>query len=571
VVEVLVLVLALSSAAVPADDEEEARAGAVEPLVDTTPSVFGDYQLAQLLRETVGGGATKVSVETNAPAPSFGTFPMRVFVDNSAGPRQTIALTFRGNVGGALHTVSRQVEVDTGERRVVNVPVPCDMRYGELDASGPGITEGAKTSIHFTQYSRKVVLSLSGPERFQAFVGKPPSYRHADVLVMTIPAPEAPVELASYLGYDAVILPDATTLESLDEGQRRALEAYAATGGHLVLKGPLRATNFFPLLVEPPKKVQPYGLGRLAVVDDTPDSDTLTLRAMPAVRPEGPVTEFERRFGTGVELKPLLPQATAPVGRFLLIITAFTLVIGPGSIWVARRRGPAALLVTIPGTALVTCVVIIAYSLIADGFTVHGAMYSFTRLDSKQHRAITAGVAAYYANLAPGQVTFSASTVPISPWDDDREHFVADMAWRDGLTLGSDFVPSRVYREWGFLSVEPTRARLVLKRSADGWAVQNALGHRIAEVAVSIDGVTWGANDVSDGGEAALIRGKEVLYHGNAAARRFGHQVADRIVHEALKDGEFLARLEGEGFLPTGGLRLSLHASQHWVRGEVHP
>jgi hypothetical protein len=385
---------------------------------------------------------------------------------------------------------------------------------------------------------------------------------------MTIPPAEAPAELAAYVGYDAVFLPDASTLESLDEGQRRALEAYAATGGHLVVKGPLRATSVFPLLAGEPRPVQRYGFGRLAVVADAPDADSLMLRIRPPVRPQGPVPEFERHFG-GAKLQALLPQATAPLGRFLLIITAFTLAIGPGSIWVARRKGPAALLVTIPGTAAVTCIAIIAYSLIADGFTVHGASFSFTRLDSKQHRAITAGVTAYFANIAPGRATFSASTVPVAPWEFNREKFVADMTWRDGLTMGSDFVPSRTYREWGFLSVEPTRARLVLEPSGDSWTVQNALGHTLASVAVRIDGVTWEARGVRDGGEAKLERGSGQEYHGGEWATRFGPGVADAIVHDDLAEGQFLAKLEGEGFLPTGGVRLSLHQSEHWVRGEV--
>jgi len=581
VLEVLALTLALSTGVLQADEDEPPPAPPVttslgnedatgEEATSPANSVLLRYQLAQLQRVTVGGGATKVSVETNAPSPSFGTFPVRVFVDNAGGPRQVIALSFRGNVAGGFHTVSRQVEVNAGERRVVTLPAPAEMRYGSLRASGPGITEGGEASVYFNgAYApQRVVLSLSGPERFQSFVSKPPSYSRADVFVMTIPPAEAPTELAAYIGYDAIFLPDAATLEELDEAQRRALEAYAATGGFLVVKGPLRATALFPLLAGPPRKAQPYGLGRLVVVDATPDNDALRLRTDPVVKPQGPVPEYERRYGGG-RLDPLLPQATAPLGRFLLIIGVFTLAIGPGSVWVARRKSPAALLVTIPATALVTCITIIAYSLIADGFTVHGAMYSFTRLDARQHRAITAGVTAYYANLAPGRATFSASTVPIAPWDDSRERVAADMSWKEGLTMGSDFVPSRVYREWGFLSVEPTRARLVLKQDGKGWVVQNALGQKVASVSVGIDGQTWSAGEVRDGGEARLTRGAGDGFQGHAAATRFAPQVADSLVHDPLGDGQFLARLEGEGFLPTGGIRLSLHASEHWVRGEV--
>jgi hypothetical protein len=99
--------------------------------------------------------------------------------------------------------------------------------------------------------------------------------------------------------------------------------------------------------------------------------------------------------------------------------------------------------------------------------------------------------------------------------------------------------------------------------------VQNALGHRLSSVAVRIDGVTWEARDVRDGAEAALERASSQSYTGHAGAARFGPRVAAVVAQDDLEDLQFLARLEGEGFLPTGGVKLSLHASQHWVRGEV--
>ena len=36
----------------------------------------------------------------------------------------------------------------------------------------------------------------------------------------------------------------------------------------------------------------------------------------------------------------LLAQAAPPVGRFLVIMILFTLLVGPGSLYVARKRGP---------------------------------------------------------------------------------------------------------------------------------------------------------------------------------------------------------------------------------------
>lgn len=561
--EALALVFALGVAQVD-DDLGESE----EPV-----SLF-EYQLAQTSRLDVGGGKTKVSVETNAPTPSAGTFPVRVFIDNTVGPRQAIQLSFRSSVAGGFHSVERTVEVEQGERRTVNVPVPSEMRYGTLTARGPGITQGGEASVYFngTYAPNKVVLALTRPELFEKFMGKPPRYSGANVQVMTVPPAEAPSELAAYVGYDALIVPDAQTLESLDEGQRRAIEAYAATGGHLIVKGPLRATSIFPLMKDATLPEQDYGFGRLFILQGPPPSEGTLLRRNIVISPEGAVPEYERRYdryGGGTRFEPLLPQATAPLGRFLLIITAFTLIIGPGSIYVARRRGPAALLVTIPGTALVTCVAIIAYSLISDGFTVHGSTYGFTLLDSKQHRAITTGVTAYYANLAPGSATFSPFAVPVAPFSDRREHTVADMKWKDGLTMGSDFVPSRVYREWGYLSVEPTRARLVVKAKNKEWVVQNALGGELASVVVNIDGNLWSAMKVRDGGEVELHRGNSTHgWTGHAAANRFDRQLPSRVVDD-LRPGEFVAQLEGQGFVPGGGIKLSLHSSEQWVRGET--
>jgi hypothetical protein len=95
------------------------------------------YQLVAVQRADVADGKTKVSVEVNAPTPLAGSWPMRVFIDNSLGPAGTVQLSFRGNANG-FHTVSRSVPIAAGERREVNLPAHADMRGGMLSASGAG-------------------------------------------------------------------------------------------------------------------------------------------------------------------------------------------------------------------------------------------------------------------------------------------------------------------------------------------------------------------------------------------------------------------------------------------------
>jgi hypothetical protein len=552
---------AVPEAAVPEPAREDAPSGVVSLL---------DYQIAQVNRLDVASGRTKVSVESNAPSPRTGSFPVRFFVDNTSGPRQVINLSIRSSISGGMHLVTRSVEVNAGERRTVNVPVPSEMRYGTVRAEGPGITEDANASMYFqaTYDPQRVVLSISRPEQFEKYVGKAPRYSGANVQVHAIPPGEAPGELASYLGYDAIVVPDGATLDTLDEAQRRALEAYVATGGHLIVGGSVRSPAIFPLL----KAIRPgtsnYGFGKLIVTTGTPSGSLDVFREGFPVSPHGSLPEYERRYNTEAKKELLLPQATAPLGRFLFIITLFTLAIGPGSVWVARRRGPAALLVTIPGTAILTCAMIISYSVIADGFTVHTSSYGFTLLDSRNHRAITQGITAYYANLAPSKASYGPSTMLIAPHEDRREKYVADLAWKDGLTLGGDFVPSRTYREWGFVSVEPTRARLVVKRKGEGYVAQNALGVRIERVVVDVDGRFFTGGPIRDGGEEALVAGNTLTFTGSLASSRFSADVSQAVAHRDLQHHEFLARIVGETLVPTGGISTRINEAEDWVRGE---
>ncbi|MFO0601267.1 MAG: hypothetical protein U0228_38510 [Myxococcaceae bacterium] len=575
-VEALLIATLLSVA-----QADEAEVAAPEPVAapdddntgDDGPSglvSLSEYQIAQVTRVEVASGRTRIGVESNAPAPRAGSFPVRFFVDNSTGPRQVITFRVQSSVAGGFHNVTRAVEIAAGERRTVNVPIPAEMRYATVSATGPGITENANSSMYFqnTYDPQRVVLSISRPEQFEKFAGKAPRYSGANVFVHPVPPDEAPDELAAYLGYDAVVVPDAATLDNLDESKRRAIEGFVATGGHLVIGGVPRSQAVFPLAKNLKAGTTHYGFGTL-IITGGPSAGLDVFRENLNVSPRGPLPEYERRYNpTAAASDLLLPQATAPLGRFLLIIALFTLAIGPGSVWVARRRGPAALLVTIPGTALITCVLIIGYSLIADGFVVHSSTWGFTLLDSRSHRAITHGVTAYYANLAPSKATFGPGVVLVAPHEDRREKYVADLTWKDGLTLGGDFVPSRTYREWGFTSVEPTRARLVVKQKGKEVVLQNALGMKVDGVVVNVDGKFYSGGPVRDGGEVTLEPGNRVQYAGNVAAGRFSADVTQAVVHRSIEHGQFLARVEGAGFVPTGGLSTNLASSEQWIRGE---
>lgn len=534
------------------------------------------YIFAQTQRVDVGGGTTRVSAETNIPTPNRGYFPLRVFIDNTTGPRQTVKISFHPS-NAASRPISKSVEVREGERRTVVLPVPYLFRYGKLKVRGPGITQQGEQHIYFnnTYAPTRPVLSLGSTTELERWMGQAPAHSNGDLNVLAMPPEDAPTELAAYTGYDTVVIP-AAQFETLSEGQRRALESYAATGGTLVLgKGGRGLVTALPLLGGEAREDQDYGLGRLVVCEGSCSPNLGSYFDAPEPQLElatpGQGNSSRRRSGgSSVDLTALLPQATAPIGRFLFIIGLFTLAIGPGSIWVARRRGPAALLLTIPSTAFVTCAAIIGFSLIQDGFTVHASTQGLTLLDSRQHRALQVGLTAYYANLAPGAARFSSLVSVMPPGEgSSSEPYGPSIEWGESAALGSDFVPSRTYREWGYVSAEPTRARVVIKRKAGGWVVQNALGSTVSTIVFMADDAVWMAREVREGAEGTAEKTKTLLPE---LDERVHTRFSDRLLAQfkrPLKEGEFLATIDGQGFTPSGGLRLDHHDSEHLVRGEV--
>ena len=541
---------------------------------------FGQHPLVN-----VADGDIQVTAENSTVAVQSGYSPLRVIVRNVGRDVQTVGLEFNCR-GTASATIRRNVEVPAGGRVATILPVPAGATYGELSVHARGITKGGSSPLYFTN-ATQAMLALGSDEQFQTAVRRPPDFSSYTTMVRTLPSDEAPAEVASYVGFGEVVV--LTPFEEISESGRRALEAYAATGGTLIVTRPLRAPEkYFPLLASANSseatRINNYGFGSLRICG----TDALAcaqgiatdLGTSPQVVRPSATRSYVNRYSydyNGNAMPEaerfLLPQATAPVGRFLLIILAFTLAIGPGSVWVARKRGPPMLLLTIPGTALVTCLLIVGYSVLVDGFAIHAATRSYTLLDSKNKRAITVGVAAYYANIAPRDAEFDVTTVVIAPPYAYNSEQVPSVDWTHGTKLASDFIPSRTYREWGVVGVQPTRARLLVKSSGDGFEIQNALGSDIRVARARIGGVDWVVRGLRDGGSAQAVRetGSPTPVPEPDLVEfssRFDPRVGT-LTKAVLSDGQFIAQVAGPGLLPEGGLSVTHHSAEQLVRGEV--
>ncbi len=568
-VKVALLTLAVALGQTEADedtaDTADVTPAAPEAATPRTPAIR--YQFAQTNRVEIASGKTRVSAESGFVAPQNGYAMLRVFIDNTSGPRQTIELQFRANGAPGGHTVKQSVEVLEGERREVLMPVMAQMRSGQVTARGPGLTEGGESSVYFTGLygSQQAMVSFGESANVETFLDERPEVSGADTTIGLLKPSQAPTEPLSYLGLDGVVLPMRAVFAQFSEAQRTALEQWVATGGRLMTPDSPALRQTFAMVKQLKPGKNAYGFGELWLVEGQAHTQWWP-EVKAAVDPWGAPPAYLRHSGGLGDV--LLPQATAPIGRFLLIIFLFTMVIGPGSVSVARRRGPAALLLFIPATALATCVLIVGYSAVADGFSVHAATYGYTWLDPARHRALTVGVTGYYANLSPRGAQFSASSGLVGSSSQDHEATAASYALSNGQQFGSDFLPSRAYREWGVVAVEPTRARLSLAKKGDQWVVRNALGADLEWVLVGIDGRQFSARSLNDGAEAPLKSIEGPLAGHTRADSRFSLAVTGAMPR-GPDDGQFMAQVEGAPLVPTGGLAVQMHSAQSVIMGEV--
>ncbi|MDY7227482.1 hypothetical protein [Hyalangium rubrum] len=522
----------------------------------------------------------RVSVRAGTLRAERGYTPVEVVLQNSDNVPRPVQLSFRG-YGSGSPTTRRALELAPRQRLTTHLLVPAAVQSGTFSVEGPNLRTRT-AGVYLDDPSATSTLVLGASKAFEASTGMGRSDDNSPPQVNTrfLSAQDAPRELAAYVGYDVVMVTEEAT--SVPADVWAVLENYAALGGALLLAKPPRDVGQrLPMLPERPasKEWNAYGFGGVYLCQDGPANCALALSAVsaesaPPLHAVGPAPRWEtsRAALRGGE-SPLLPNALAPVGRFLVLIFLFSLVVGPGGLILARRKGPAAMLIGVPAVAIVTCLLIIGDSLLGDGFVTHSSRYSYTFLDRPRDRAITSAVAGYYANLASEKVQMPSMGVLLAPGDVDE--WTVEVDWAGGGMVADGFLPSRTYTEWGELAVVPTRARLVVRREGAGVRVQNALGAPIESGAIQVAGKRYLLRELADGAETLVT---EVLRE--AVEEPIDKHVAPPVgmkrrtqeledFTRALPDQSFVVRLGGRGFAPLASLPVEMHEGVHFVRGQV--
>jgi hypothetical protein len=417
--------------------------------------------------------------------------------------RERASGQFQVSIGGeALEGMARSIalpDADTGDVRpailVISRSAP---NLGPLEVALPQVHQSWTASnvpgtFPAASWAATVAMSWSA---------RPSNHR--------IVAPEGLPE--NWLAFSTVDLAVVTRsdLSELQSGQRRALLDWAAGGGTLIVtetdRLPADDPSLGKLLGLPtaagwslaerrhrprggagtwplspaPFAIRGSGLGQIAVVPGNPfDAGAAVsedwqwlLRSLPmydlswAQRYGGSARTVNSRF-----LEFLIPdQRSVPVGAMLVLVTLFTLAIGPLNYWLAwHRRRLSLLLITVPAFSLATTLLLLLYSLVAFGFTAQARIRSLTVLDQTSQAATAMARISLYAPFAPGAgPVFSADSAVIPLHGPGSVPRLDSINWTERQQLGPGWLPSRTRTQ--FLTVAPhvERRRLEFRPSGSG-------------------------------------------------------------------------------------------------------
>ncbi|MCA8987880.1 MAG: hypothetical protein KDA78_09585 [Planctomycetaceae bacterium] len=221
---------------------------------------------------------------------------------------------------------------------------------------------------------------------------------------------------------------------------------------------------------------------------------------------------FSARRGTPSFLKFLIPSVgRVPIVAFLILITLFTILIGPVNYaYCVRKKRLSLLLLTVPLLAFGSSLVLVTYSTIAHGFNVKSRERSVTWLDQKTGTSISVSRVAYYAGMAPSQgLSFEPTTAVYPIWASDPAVESARVNWSDRQLFPGGWLRSRTRTQFLTVSQREQRGRVVPKLTSaeqGKGSVANGLEWPIHLLVLKDEnGKIWVGKKIAAGAEGQLV------------------------------------------------------------------
>jgi hypothetical protein len=505
--------------------------------------------LASGEERTTSGEGLVVRTSTRWAGGTLGGYlPVRVEISNQAPARALVLeVTPSNRVQGA--TVKRAVQVDQHAtvRLTLSVPLTAFGQglfrvYDERGALSSHERLIAGAALFGVQTSPAMLVVSSAPVDCTSYIraagGSPDAMRAVDSSAMSeVVAPDSlPDSWIDYSGLDFVAI-SREDLADLKPSARSAVLRWVHCGGNLIVhqagKTPKDVETLERLLelnenaavgatwTESGGRHAPshfstrqimFGLV-CAFPEPLPNSQFAWSAFLSNVG--APRSSWTQRhgiapdFGTEEFFKFMNPGIRGvPVYGFMVLITAFAVLIGPVNyFYLRRKRSLWLLLVTVPAMALATSALLVGYSMAAHGFSIRSRIRSLTMLDQKSHSAVTVARLALFAGVAPARgMQFSPETAvyPVFPPTAEPGAFSVD--WTENQSLTSGWLLSRTRTQ--FLTIrhaeQPDRVEVKPGQNG-GLAIVNGLPWELEAVLVAdASGRLLSARNVLPGASDAL-------------------------------------------------------------------
>ncbi len=327
----------------------------------------------------------------------------------------------------------------------------------------------------------------------------------------------------SYTRYGGVVV-TATDLRGMSTEARNAIGQYVECGGSLFvlgrdpqLPGPwkLKADTKHPVSVANP------GFGQCIATNQTelspfparvltPVLESWSSTASPWQRTRTP-NDANRTF-------PVVEDIGVPVKGLLALMFVFVIAIGPINLIVlARKKRKLWLFWTVPLMSFVTCLTVMVYMAVTEGWQGRSRIEGVTILDENTRRASSLGWTGFYTPLLPGsglrftpetEVCYQNGEDPYTSSYSRRgsSNSALSIDWTREQHFTSGWLTPRVPAHFALRKSELRRERMTISKGADGSPeAVNGLGADLSQFWYRDEnGKVFFAEAIPGGGRAAL-------------------------------------------------------------------
>ena len=251
-----------------------------------------------------------------------------------------------------------------------------------------------------------------------------------------------------------------------------------------------------------------------------------------------------------------------PVNLFRILIFVFVLVIGPVNYVVLRKRRRLNLLLfTVPAFSLLTCIALLTYAILADGFRMHERVESVSYVDQRSQFVSTySRHQCFGVSIPSGGYEFDKNTLVIPECQSYAQRPIEITDNGDTYTIRGGKIKTRVPHQFVLHKVKQTERQLVIDSiDSGGMGITNQLGGKIQFVLVKDKDQYYFGQDILDGKSTKL---------GKRTASQGDHQMRSYVQDKREDIEEIYSGYRGFSIARSSRRSLQFHSSRILKRME---